>query len=77
MCALYLELSLTPVCVLSDFPPGSVTVNIHCDGIIKATTEIKYCSAAKATESPFRMSEPGKSLDQVSCSFWAANHTTC
>ncbi|XP_027251577.1 B-cell scaffold protein with ankyrin repeats isoform X2 [Cricetulus griseus] len=48
----------------ADFPPGSVTVNIHCDGIIKATTEIKYCSAAKATESPFRMSEPGKSLDQ-------------
>ncbi|MEJ1270792.1 B cell scaffold protein with ankyrin repeats 1 [Cricetulus griseus] len=51
----------------ADFPPGSVTVNIHCDGIIKATTEIKYCSAAKATESPFRMSEPGKSLDQAFC----------
>ncbi|KAL6081088.1 hypothetical protein STEG23_005419 [Scotinomys teguina] len=48
--------------------PGEIpfTVNIHCDGIIKATTEIKYCSAAKATESPFRMSDPGKSLCQKS-----------
>uniref|UniRef100_A0A0G2JF26 B cell scaffold protein with ankyrin repeats 1 n=1 Tax=Mus musculus TaxID=10090 RepID=A0A0G2JF26_MOUSE len=50
----------------ADFPAGSVTVNIHCDGIIKATTEIKYCSAAKATESPFRVSDPGKSLCQKS-----------
>ncbi|XP_028616345.1 B-cell scaffold protein with ankyrin repeats [Grammomys surdaster] len=50
----------------ADFPAGSVTVNIHCDGIIKATTEIKYCSAAKTTESPFRVSDPGKSLCQKS-----------
>ncbi|XP_031231480.1 B-cell scaffold protein with ankyrin repeats isoform X2 [Mastomys coucha] len=50
----------------ADFPAGSVTVNIHCDGIIKATTEIKYCSAAKATESPLRVSDPGKSLCQTS-----------
>ncbi|XP_052035131.1 B-cell scaffold protein with ankyrin repeats isoform X2 [Apodemus sylvaticus] len=48
----------------ADFPAGSVTVNIHCDGIIKATTEIKYCSAAKATESPFRVSDTGKNLCQ-------------
>ncbi|XP_042135909.1 B-cell scaffold protein with ankyrin repeats isoform X1 [Peromyscus maniculatus bairdii] len=50
----------------ADFPAGSVTVNIHCDGIIKATTEIKYCSAAKAIESPFRMSDPCKNLCQKS-----------
>ncbi|XP_051022011.1 B-cell scaffold protein with ankyrin repeats [Acomys russatus] len=50
----------------ADFPAGSVTVNVYCDGIIKATTEIKYCSAAKATESPFRMSDPGNSLCQKS-----------
>ncbi|XP_040607678.1 B-cell scaffold protein with ankyrin repeats isoform X1 [Mesocricetus auratus] len=50
----------------ADFPPGSVTVNIHCDEILKATTEIKYCSSAKSRESPFRMSEPGKSLYQKS-----------
>ncbi|KAH0500785.1 B-cell scaffold protein with ankyrin repeats [Microtus ochrogaster] len=49
-----------------DFPAGSVTVEIHCDGIIKATTEIKYYSAANATESPFRMSDPGKSICQKS-----------
>ncbi|GAB1288148.1 B-cell scaffold protein with ankyrin repeats [Apodemus speciosus] len=48
----------------ADFPAGSVTVNIHCDGIIKATTEIKYCSAAKATESPFGVSDKGKNLCQ-------------
>lgn len=50
----------------ADFPAGSVTVNIYCDGMIKATTEIKYCSAAKATESPFRVSDPDKSLCQRS-----------
>ncbi|XP_034356484.1 B-cell scaffold protein with ankyrin repeats isoform X2 [Arvicanthis niloticus] len=50
----------------ADFPAGSVTVNIHCDGIMKATTEIKYFSAAKTTESPFRVSDPGKSLCQKS-----------
>ncbi|KAL1771979.1 B-cell scaffold protein with ankyrin repeats isoform X1 [Sigmodon hispidus] len=50
----------------ADFPAGSVTVNIHCDGIIKATTEIKYFTAEKATESPFRMSDPSKSLCQKS-----------
>ncbi|XP_036047279.1 B-cell scaffold protein with ankyrin repeats-like [Onychomys torridus] len=49
-----------------DFPAGSVTVNIHCDGIIKATTEIKYCSAAKAIECPFRTSDPCKILCQKS-----------
>ncbi|XP_060248642.1 B-cell scaffold protein with ankyrin repeats isoform X1 [Meriones unguiculatus] len=50
----------------ADFPAGSVTVNIHCDGIIKATTEIKYCSAAKATQSSLRMSHQGGSVCQKS-----------
>ncbi|XP_038167515.1 LOW QUALITY PROTEIN: B-cell scaffold protein with ankyrin repeats [Arvicola amphibius] len=50
----------------ADFPAGSVTVKIHCDGIIKATAEIKYYSAANATENPFRMSDPGKSICQKS-----------
>nr|AAQ91060.1 LRRGT00104 [Rattus norvegicus] len=50
----------------ADFPAGLVTVNIYCDGMIKATTEIKYYSAAKATESPFRVSDPDKGLCQKS-----------
>ncbi|XP_028347492.1 B-cell scaffold protein with ankyrin repeats isoform X2 [Physeter macrocephalus] len=31
-----------------DFPAGSVSVNVYCDGIIKATAEIKYYSTPKA-----------------------------
>ncbi|XP_066893004.1 B-cell scaffold protein with ankyrin repeats isoform X2 [Kogia breviceps] len=31
-----------------DFPAGSVNVNVYCDGIIKATAEIKYYSTPKA-----------------------------
>ncbi|XP_017651864.1 B-cell scaffold protein with ankyrin repeats [Nannospalax galili] len=47
-----------------DFPAGSVAVNIRCDGLIKATTEIKYSSAAKPMESAFRESDPGDRLCQ-------------
>ncbi|KAM9678311.1 B-cell scaffold protein with ankyrin repeats isoform 3-T3 [Trichechus inunguis] len=40
-----------------DFPAGSVSVNVYCDGIVKATTEIKYCTTAK--ETAFRVADPG------------------
>ncbi|XP_035881869.1 B-cell scaffold protein with ankyrin repeats isoform X1 [Phyllostomus discolor] len=31
-----------------DFPAGSVSVNVYCDGIMKATAEIKYYTTEKA-----------------------------
>nr|XP_019594498.1 PREDICTED: B-cell scaffold protein with ankyrin repeats [Rhinolophus sinicus] len=33
-----------------DFPAGSVNVSVYCDGVIKATTEIKYHTTEKAME---------------------------
>ncbi|XP_006872789.1 PREDICTED: B-cell scaffold protein with ankyrin repeats-like [Chrysochloris asiatica] len=40
-----------------DFPAGSVSVNIYSNGIVKATTEIKYYTTAK--EIVFRVADPG------------------
>uniref|UniRef100_A0A8C5L039 B cell scaffold protein with ankyrin repeats 1 n=1 Tax=Jaculus jaculus TaxID=51337 RepID=A0A8C5L039_JACJA len=39
-----------------DFPAGSIIVNVYCDGVMKATTEIKYCT--KATGCPVRVPDP-------------------
>uniref|UniRef100_A0A7N9CGV6 B-cell scaffold protein with ankyrin repeats n=1 Tax=Macaca fascicularis TaxID=9541 RepID=A0A7N9CGV6_MACFA len=47
-----------------EFPAGSVHVNVYCDGIIKATTKIKYYPTAKAKECLFRMADSGESLCQ-------------
>ncbi|XP_011884253.1 PREDICTED: B-cell scaffold protein with ankyrin repeats isoform X4 [Cercocebus atys] len=47
-----------------EFPAGSVHVNVYCDGIIKATTKIKYYPTAKAKECLFRMADSGDSLCQ-------------
>ncbi|XP_012291963.2 B-cell scaffold protein with ankyrin repeats isoform X2 [Aotus nancymaae] len=47
-----------------EFPAGSVNVNVYCDGIIKATTKIKYYPTAKAKECLFRMEDSGESLYQ-------------
>lgn len=35
-----------------DFPAGPINVNVYCDGVIKATTEIKYYTTEKAMERP-------------------------
>ncbi|XP_064141570.1 B-cell scaffold protein with ankyrin repeats isoform X3 [Loxodonta africana] len=40
-----------------DFPPGSVSVNVYCDGVVKTTTEIKYYTTTK--EMAFRVADPG------------------
>ncbi|XP_014643415.1 PREDICTED: B-cell scaffold protein with ankyrin repeats-like [Ceratotherium simum simum] len=42
-----------------DFPAGSVNVDVYCDGILKATTEIKYYTAAKAKECLLGVAGPG------------------
>ncbi|XP_074252603.1 B-cell scaffold protein with ankyrin repeats isoform X2 [Saimiri boliviensis] len=47
-----------------EFPAGSVNVNVYCDGIIKATTKIKYYPTAKAKDCLFRMEDSGESLYQ-------------
>ncbi|XP_026310812.1 B-cell scaffold protein with ankyrin repeats isoform X4 [Piliocolobus tephrosceles] len=47
-----------------EFPAGSVHVNVYCDGIIKATTKIKYYPTAKAKECLFRMADSAESLCQ-------------
>ncbi|XP_008577452.1 PREDICTED: B-cell scaffold protein with ankyrin repeats-like [Galeopterus variegatus] len=47
-----------------DFPAGSVKVDIYCDGVIKATTEIKYHATVKAMECLFRMADPREGLCQ-------------
>ncbi|XP_063116620.1 B-cell scaffold protein with ankyrin repeats [Cavia porcellus] len=38
-----------------DFPAGSVTVHVYCDGVLTATTEMKYCSS----EVPAKAADPG------------------
>ncbi|XP_071470606.1 B-cell scaffold protein with ankyrin repeats isoform X3 [Marmota flaviventris] len=45
-----------------DFPAGSVNVSVYCDGIIKATAEIKYYAPAKAMEDTHRAADPGEGL---------------
>ncbi|XP_058403564.1 B-cell scaffold protein with ankyrin repeats isoform X2 [Diceros bicornis minor] len=42
-----------------DFPAGSVNVDVYCDGILKAKTEIKYYTAAKAKECLLGVAGPG------------------
>ncbi|XP_029798510.1 B-cell scaffold protein with ankyrin repeats isoform X2 [Suricata suricatta] len=47
-----------------DFPPGSVSVHVYCDGVIKATTEIKYSTPAKAVECLLGGAGPGDGTRQ-------------
>ncbi|KAI5226088.1 B-Cell Scaffold Protein With Ankyrin Repeats [Manis pentadactyla] len=47
-----------------DFPAGSVNVHIYCDGIIKATTEIKYYTTAKAVGCQSRVAGSGDGVCQ-------------
>ncbi|XP_075854696.1 B-cell scaffold protein with ankyrin repeats isoform X2 [Microcebus murinus] len=47
-----------------DFPAGVVTVDVYCDGIIKATAKVQYCAAAKATGRPLGAGHPGERLRQ-------------
>uniref|UniRef100_A0A673TKK3 B-cell scaffold protein with ankyrin repeats n=1 Tax=Suricata suricatta TaxID=37032 RepID=A0A673TKK3_SURSU len=48
-----------------DFPPGSVSVHVYCDGVIKATTEIKYSTPAKAVECLLGGAGPGDGTRQA------------
>lgn len=54
------------ICILSDFPAGSVSVDVYCDGIIKATAEIKYYTTPKAMKCLLRASGPRDGVYQVS-----------
>ncbi|XP_033612064.1 B-cell scaffold protein with ankyrin repeats [Fukomys damarensis] len=45
-----------------DFPPGSISVRIYCDGILTATAEMKYSSPAVVAEGPPRATDPGGAL---------------
>ncbi|VFV45681.1 b-cell scaffold protein with [Lynx pardinus] len=47
-----------------DFPAGSVNVHVYCDGVIKATTEIKYSTSAKAVEYLLGVASPGDGVRQ-------------
>ncbi|XP_072611665.1 B-cell scaffold protein with ankyrin repeats isoform X3 [Vulpes vulpes] len=52
-----------------DFPAGSVNVHVYCDGVIKATAEIKY-STTKAVEYLLGVTRPGdgvcrKDMDEL------------
>ncbi|XP_046946720.1 B-cell scaffold protein with ankyrin repeats isoform X1 [Lynx rufus] len=47
-----------------DFPAGSVNVHVYCDGVIKATTEIKYSTSAKAVEYLLGVARPGDGVRQ-------------
>ncbi|XP_061047657.1 B-cell scaffold protein with ankyrin repeats isoform X4 [Eubalaena glacialis] len=47
-----------------DFPAGSVNVNVYCDGIIKATAEIKYYSTPKAMKCLLGAAGPGDGVYQ-------------
>ncbi|XP_057583783.1 B-cell scaffold protein with ankyrin repeats isoform X3 [Hippopotamus amphibius kiboko] len=42
-----------------DFPAGPVNVDVYCDGIIKATTEIKYYTTPKAMKCLLGAAGPG------------------
>ncbi|XP_023559636.1 B-cell scaffold protein with ankyrin repeats [Octodon degus] len=45
-----------------DFPAGSVSIRIYCDGILTATSEMKYCSPAAVAEGPAKVAGPGGNL---------------
>nr|KAF6430787.1 B cell scaffold protein with ankyrin repeats 1 [Rousettus aegyptiacus] len=47
-----------------DFPAGSVNVDVYCDGIIKATTEIKYYTTEKTMECLLGLADPGDGVCQ-------------
>uniref|UniRef100_A0A8C3W5J5 B cell scaffold protein with ankyrin repeats 1 n=1 Tax=Catagonus wagneri TaxID=51154 RepID=A0A8C3W5J5_9CETA len=47
-----------------DFPAGSVNVHVFCDGVIKATAEIKYYTSAKAMEGLLGAAGPGDGVCQ-------------
>ncbi|XP_045843140.1 B-cell scaffold protein with ankyrin repeats isoform X2 [Meles meles] len=47
-----------------DFPAGSVSVRVYCDGVIKATTEMKYSTRAKPMENLLGVAHPGDSVCQ-------------
>ncbi|XP_040822953.1 B-cell scaffold protein with ankyrin repeats isoform X2 [Ochotona curzoniae] len=47
-----------------DFPAGLVNVDVYCDGIIKATREIKYYTTEKAAQCTSRVPDPRASLCQ-------------
>uniref|UniRef100_A0A2K6G1F5 B cell scaffold protein with ankyrin repeats 1 n=2 Tax=Propithecus coquereli TaxID=379532 RepID=A0A2K6G1F5_PROCO len=46
------------------FPAGLVNVDVHCDGVIRATTKVKYYAATKVAEHPLGVEGPGASLRQ-------------
>lgn len=58
--------SVPLICVLSDFPAGSVSVDVYCDGIIKATAEIKYYTTPKAMKCLLGAAGPRDGVYQVS-----------
>ncbi|XP_011219645.1 B-cell scaffold protein with ankyrin repeats isoform X1 [Ailuropoda melanoleuca] len=47
-----------------DFPAGSLNVRVYCDGVMKATTEMKYCTTAKAVENLLGATCPGDGVCQ-------------
>ncbi|XP_058150898.1 B-cell scaffold protein with ankyrin repeats isoform X2 [Dasypus novemcinctus] len=47
-----------------DFPAGSVNVKVYSDGILKATTEIKYYATAKKMGCLFQVTDPGDIVHQ-------------
>ncbi|XP_039078153.1 B-cell scaffold protein with ankyrin repeats isoform X4 [Hyaena hyaena] len=47
-----------------DFPAGSVNVHVYCDGVIKATTEIKYSTPAKPVDCLLGVAGPGDGVCQ-------------
>ncbi|XP_040481240.1 B-cell scaffold protein with ankyrin repeats [Ursus maritimus] len=47
-----------------DFPAGSLNVRVYCNGVIKATTEMKYCTTAKAVENLLGAARPGDGVCQ-------------
>ncbi|XP_072481086.1 B-cell scaffold protein with ankyrin repeats [Notamacropus eugenii] len=49
-----------------DFPAGSVNVNVYCDGIIMATTDIKYYTTEKEVEYPLKEAGLGHMTQQAS-----------
>ncbi|XP_064440936.1 B-cell scaffold protein with ankyrin repeats isoform X4 [Mirounga angustirostris] len=47
-----------------DFPAGSVNVHVYCDGVMKATTEMKYSTTVKPVENLLGMAHPGDGVCQ-------------
>ncbi|KAM5255874.1 B-cell scaffold protein with ankyrin repeats [Ctenodactylus gundi] len=45
-----------------DFPAGSVSVSVYCDGAVKATAEMRYYAAAMAAERPPGAPDAGEGL---------------